>query len=57
MRVFELHHSVFSDWKPDTPEILNDAIDNDIKLMKLDRIIKDDDYDKAEVISILKEHC
>lgn len=56
VRTFEFHHSVFAEWKKDTPEIVAEALDCDIKLMKLDRIIKNDEKDKQGVIDLILEY-
>jgi hypothetical protein len=46
---------VFAEWKKDTPEIIEDCTEHDIKLMKLDRIIKDDETDKQGVIDMIRK--
>jgi len=55
-RVFEFHSSVFSEWKEDTPDIIDECTESDIKMMKLDRIIKNDEKDKQKVIETIKKY-
>ena len=43
VRTFKKEHSVFKDWKEDTPEQIADCIEHDIKMWHVSRFIKDDE--------------
>ena len=53
-RVFEKHNSVFKDWKEDTEQTLQDAIDHDLRLWKCSRFVKQEE-DLAALEDLCKE--
>ena len=54
VRHFERHNTVFKDWVEDNATIVNNCLDHDFALWKIDRLIKNDDADKLELIEYIR---
>lgn len=52
--MFKKEHSVFKDWKEDTPQTLSTMFLDDIKWYKIARFIKDD-TDRENVEKVLQK--
>jgi hypothetical protein len=48
---WDFYKSIFKDYKPDTPKLLNDCFENDWSQTKCDKIIKGDgEFEKTKAI-------
>ena len=54
-RKFEKHKSVFKDFRDDTPELIEECLEHDFLLWKLEKFEKDPE-ERLKVIEIMKEN-